>query len=119
MKLLLDENLSPKLVKVLSDIFPGTQHVEGCGMSASGDSEIWEFAKANGYAILSKDRDFVERASLLGWPPKVIWLHVGNCTTAEIERVIRNSAQPIRDFLDHAQDTCLEITRRSALRPQE
>ncbi len=119
MKLLLDENLSPKLVKVLSDIFPDAQHVEGCGMRASGDSEIWEFAKANEYAILSKDWDFVERASLLGWPPKVIWLHVGNCTTAEIERVIRNSIKPIRDFLDHAQDTCLEITRRSTLRPPE
>ncbi len=114
MNLLLDENLSPRLVKTLSDVFPGIQHLQDCDMSASSDSAIWEYAKASGLAIVSKDYDFVERASLLGHPPKVIWLHLGNCTTSEIERVVRSFGDSIRDFLDHPQHNCLEIRRQSA-----
>lgn len=115
MNLLLDENLSPRLAKVLSDVFSGIQHVHDCGLSASSDDRIWEFAKANDLAIVSKDRDFVERASLLGRPPKVIWLHLGNCTTDEIEAVVGSFADAIRDFLSDSQRNCLVIRRRSAI----
>ena len=44
-----------------------------------------QYAKDNGYAIVSKDSDFQERSVLRGPPPKIIWLRATNCTSAEIE----------------------------------
>jgi len=89
MKLLLDENFSPRLARSLADLFTGSEHVESCGSGGAGDDEIWNFAKENGFAIVSKDSDFYDRSSLYGSPPKVIWLRVGNCATVEIETLVR------------------------------
>ena len=74
MKLLLDENLSPKIARRLQDLFPGSTHVHECGLGASDDEIIWKYAKENGYVIVSKDSDFQNRALLRGAPPKVVWL---------------------------------------------
>ena len=58
MKLLFDQNLSPQLAPDLDDVFPGSAHVEPLGLGTAKDGEVWEFAKANGFAIVSKDEDF-------------------------------------------------------------
>jgi len=114
MKLLLDENLAPRLAKTLSDLFPGSTHVDDCGLGTADDDKIWDFAAAGAFAILSKDSDFQERSALQGSPPKVIWLHIGNCATAEIEAVIRRFSTEITTFIAHPEDACLVITRQSA-----
>lgn len=88
MKLLLDENLSPRLVARLTDLFPGSSHVHECGLGASPDTVIWDFAASNGFTIISKDLDFHDRSVLRAGPPKVIWLRTGNCSTDRVEEPI-------------------------------
>jgi predicted nuclease of predicted toxin-antitoxin system len=73
LKLLFNENLSPKLPEMLKKMFPGSFEVKSCGLNQASDSEAWEYAKAQGFVIVSRDSDFQGRAMLLGSPPKVIW----------------------------------------------
>jgi predicted nuclease of predicted toxin-antitoxin system len=113
MRLLLDENLSPRLVRALADLFPGSVHVHDCGLGESADSHVWDFAREESLTILSKDSDFCELSALRGSPPKVIWLHIGNCSTGEIEAVLRRFAVAIAEFINHPEDRCLVLTRRS------
>ncbi len=111
MKLLLDENLSPRLVALLSDVYPGSQHVEDVGLDETDDAQVWAYAKAHGFAIVSRDSDFADMSALKGWPPKVIWIRLGNCRTAVIEMVLRNSVQAVHRFGD-GQAGCLVLGRR-------
>ena len=97
-KLLLDEHLAPRLARELSDLFPGTEHVEvRCGLGAA-DILIWDFAGANGFVIFSKDSDFMSLSLTKGAPPKVIWLRIGNASTDEIRNAIRSKFQEISNF---------------------
>lgn len=107
MKLLFDENLSPRLVLATSDIFPGSQHIEDCGLLAATDNEVWHYALTNGFSIVTKDSDFAEMSRLLSSPPKVIWLRIGNCTTSRAEFVLVNLGSRIQDFLIRGKDDCL------------
>lgn len=100
MKLLLDENLSPRLVRIVEDLFPGTQHVRDVGLKSAGDQVVWEFAGAHEFAIISKDGDFRQRSLLYGMPPKVIGLLVGNCSTGFVAQIIRDNAPLIHRFGD-------------------
>lgn len=109
MKLLLDENLSPRLVAMLADICPESAHIRDVGLKAAPDGAVWEFAKAGGFAIISKDADFRQRSILLGPPPKVIGLLVGNCPTAAVEAIIRASGPLMRRFQDDRAAAFLEL----------
>ena len=71
---LLDENLPPRLADVLQSEFSGSIHVHSCGLGSADDETIWEYARREGFTIVSKDSDFQERSVLRGSPPKVIWL---------------------------------------------
>ncbi|HWG42735.1 MAG TPA: DUF5615 family PIN-like protein [Gemmataceae bacterium] len=84
MKLLFDQNLSSRLVGQLTAEFPGSVHVRDLGLAAASDPDIWAYAAANGFVIVSKDTDFQQRALLYGHPPKVIWVRLGNCSTAAV-----------------------------------
>ena len=68
MKLLFDENLSPRLVHQLSD-FPGSAHVDVLGLHGKPDAEIWAYAREHGFVIVSKDDDFRQLSFLHGAPP--------------------------------------------------
>ena len=70
MKLLLDENLSPRLIACIDDLYPGSSHVKACGLGSASDDEVWRYAIDNGFAIVSEDSDFSERSVLRGAPPK-------------------------------------------------
>ena len=98
MKLLFDQNLSPRLPRLLTDLYPDSAHVRDLGMKDSTDSEIWEYAKTNGFAIVSKDSDFQARSLLYGHPPKFIWLRVGNCPVDTIEDLLRKHSATIHTF---------------------
>jgi predicted nuclease of predicted toxin-antitoxin system len=97
-KLLFDENLSPKLVQRMVSLFPDSAHVHECDLGASDDGIIWQFPAARGFAIVSKDLDFYDRSILNGSPPKVIWLRTGNCSTAQVENLLRTFALEIAGF---------------------
>ena len=84
MKLLFDQNLSPRLPTTLADIFPKSIHVREVGLREADDELIWGYAKLHGFAIVSKDSDFQQRSLLYGSPPKFIWLRVGNCPVKAI-----------------------------------
>ena len=89
MRFLFDQNLSPGLVGLLADLFPGSIHVREAGLQATDDEAVWAYAVEQGLAIISKDSDFHQRSFLFGQPPKVVWIRRGNCSTREIEIIIR------------------------------
>ncbi len=98
MKLLFDQNLSPRLANRLADLFPDSIHVQSVGLDCAGDNQIWEHARLNGFAIVSKDEDYNNLSVVRGSPPKVIWLQLGNCTTAQVEAVFRARFADIQAF---------------------
>jgi predicted nuclease of predicted toxin-antitoxin system len=100
MKLLFDENLSPKLVAALADKFPDSCHVDRVGLGGADDNQVWEYAHQHDFALVSKDSDFHEKSLLHGYPPKVIWIKRGNCTNKQIEIILRNRAEQIETLLN-------------------
>jgi predicted nuclease of predicted toxin-antitoxin system len=98
MRLLFDQNLSPRLPELLADIYADSVHIRDVGLRDATDSDIWEYARSNGFTLVSKDSDFQQRSLLRGSPPKFIWLRVGNCTVKVIERVLRKHSTAIHTF---------------------
>jgi predicted nuclease of predicted toxin-antitoxin system len=115
-KLLLDQNLAPRLVTLLADLFPGSTHVRDVGLAAATDADVWSYAKAGGYAIVSKDGDFRQLSFRFGAPPKVVWLRIGNASTTEIHALMRAHAA---DFaaLDADTEAALLIVSPSSGAP--
>ena len=100
MKLLFDENLSPKLTSRLSDLFPNSLHVRDVGMKATVDPIVWDYAKDNNLMIVSKDSDMHDLSLVFGNPPKVIWLRLGNCSTLQVENLLRREFNTIKLFYE-------------------
>ncbi|MEG4109088.1 DUF5615 family PIN-like protein [Microcoleus sp. S13_C5] len=100
MKLLFDENLSPKLPNSLSDLFPNSLHVRDVGMKATIDPVVWDYAKDNNLMIVSKDADMHDQSLVFGNPPKVIWLRLGNCSTLQAENLLRRYFSAIELFYE-------------------
>ena len=98
MKLLFDENLSHKLPRLVAAAFPDSQHIRELGLKGRTDEEIWNYAKANNFTVISKDKDFYQRALLYGVPPKFIWLRLGNCTRDDLLALIRERERDISAF---------------------
>jgi predicted nuclease of predicted toxin-antitoxin system len=109
MKLLLDQNLSRKLVIQIENIFPDSNHVTSVLSETVDDRTIWEFAKQNNFMIVTKDDDFEQRSILFGHPPKVIWIRLGNCRTADLERLLRDSQKVIEAFGEDDQKSILPL----------
>jgi len=97
-KLLFDENLSPRLVARLADLFPGSAHVHDLHLGSAKDEKVWERALADGYTIVSKDSDYYDLGQFRGHPPKVIWLQMGNRSTGSIHDCLRQHQATILDF---------------------
>ncbi|MCC6949550.1 MAG: DUF5615 family PIN-like protein [Bradyrhizobiaceae bacterium] len=105
---LFDQNLSFKLYRQLADLFPDSSQVRLAGLDKADDHAVWEYARTHDFVLVSLDADFAEMATLLGTPPKVIWLRCGNQSTADIESILRNHAEAIAAFENDAV-ACLEI----------
>lgn len=98
MKLLLDENLSDRIIHSIVDLYPDSQHVKTLGLINTDDVMIWEYAKTNEFVIVSKDSDFHQRSLLYGHPPKFIYLRIGNCPTSKIIQILRDNFNTINQF---------------------
>lgn len=109
MKLLFDENLSPRLAEEVSVKFSESVHVRDVGLSAATDAGVWNYAADNGFAIVSKDGDFSQVSILRGAPPKVIWIRRGNCTTAEIATLLQSNVTEILQFETDSEAALLEL----------
>jgi predicted nuclease of predicted toxin-antitoxin system len=107
MKLLFDENLSFRLVTALADTYPHSAHVRDLGLLGAPDEVIWRHAAEHGFLLTSKDADFYQRSVIYGSPPKVLWLRIGNASTAAIAKLIRERYLLIRRFYDDAEATFL------------
>ena len=112
MKLLFDENLSPRLAGALANAYPGSAHVHQCGLGSADDTAIWQYAKDNGFTIDSKDSRFQERSIFRGYPPKIIWLRASNCTSAEIEDLLRTAQPIVTRFIQKDEESCLVLGLR-------
>ncbi len=99
MKLLFDENLSPLLPVALADCYRESQHVRDVGLRASPDADVWLYAARNDLVIVTKDSDFRQRSFLRGYPPKVIWIGLGNCSTKMVEDLLRRRITEVNEFV--------------------
>jgi predicted nuclease of predicted toxin-antitoxin system len=99
MKLLFDESLSPKLVQLLCDLFPGSESALRNGLAGAGDRKILDYAAIHDFILVSTDGDF-ER--LLGQVPgaKVVILRSCDYPTEVAAEVIRRNAIRIAELVN-------------------
>lgn len=109
MKLLLDQNLSRRLLPALEPHFPGSSQTALLGLDTATDLEVWLIAKERAYAIVTKDADFIEMALLKGWPPKIVRLDLGNVSNDRILACLLKHRVAIAEFLAAGHDGVLEI----------
>lgn len=84
MKLLIDENISHRILPAIEDHFPGSTHVKSIGEAPVSDQFIWKHALKYNYVIVTYYQDFYEWQQLRGFPPYVVWLRFGNAPTKYI-----------------------------------
>jgi predicted nuclease of predicted toxin-antitoxin system len=108
-RLLLDENLSERVLRSLDKIFPGSTHVRNLGGEGASDRQVWDLAKTGGFILTTRDEDFVGMSVLRGAPPKVVWLNVGNARNDAIVSLLRANADEIAKFSVHEEHTFLAI----------
>lgn len=110
MRLLIDQNLSYRLVRLLAPLFPGTEHVSRLGLLSQRDSLIWDYARQHGFTILSQDEDFLDLSILRGAPPKVVLLCTGNLPSQQVAKLV--TSQQLRIYNSLAPDSeinCLQL----------
>lgn len=116
MKLLFDENLSSKLPNRIADIFPNSAHIYAIGMTSMQDVAIWNYAKDNDFIIVSKDADMHDLSLMRGNPPKVIWIRVGNCSTRQVETLLRREFAAIELFSQDQHASLLALSSQEEWR---
>ena len=109
MKLLLDQNLSHRMVKLLTEFYPESSQVSLLRMGEADDKAIWDYAKKHQYAIVTLDADFHEYSLLWQGPPLIVWLKCGNQPKKVIlEKLLKN-----REVIEHSSVDddvwCVEI----------
>ncbi|RZJ71905.1 DUF5615 family PIN-like protein [Flavobacterium sp.] len=111
MKLLFDQNISFRIVRLLKDHFSDCKHVSDVKLQNSKDFEIWQFAEKENFTIVTFDPDFYDLSMVRGFPPKIIWLRMGNILTAELADLMIKNKLAIEDFLalSESEIACLEI----------
>ena len=114
MKLLFDQNISFRVVKLLYELFPEAKHVNEYSLQSVSDRQIWNYAKENQFHIVSFDADFNDLITLFGHPPKVIWLRIGNTSSQNIARTLSVHFEAIKSFLtdeNYKDIGCLVLER--------
>lgn len=109
MRLLFDQNLSFKLPARVADLFLSSAQVRSVGLDEAEDGEIWDYARAHDYVLVTQDGDFSNLSTLRGYPPKVVWLRCGNQPTSVIEALLRQHGARIQQFLGDPAVGVLEI----------
>lgn len=109
MKLLLDQNLSRRIIRQIEEAFPESRHISLVLTETTSDRDIWFYAQENNFVIVTKDDDFEQRSILLGHPPKVIWIRLGNCKTEQIVSLLINSNKTIVAFGNDDEKSILPL----------
>jgi len=111
MKFLFDQNISFRVLKQLPAPFSHATHVKFEKLMNAPDREIWEYARQHDYTIITQDADFNDLNLLYGFPPKIIWIRMGNLKTTDIIKVLMDYQQEIDEFLRNSAYGCFEIIR--------
>jgi predicted nuclease of predicted toxin-antitoxin system len=110
-KLLFDQNISFRILPKISAYFAEAKQIRFLGLENSTDNEIWEYAKTHDLTIVTFDADFIDLTNLKGFPPKIVWLRIGNTTTENIAKVIIENHVKLEEFIENTEIAFLEITR--------
>ncbi|MCD4794844.1 MAG: DUF5615 family PIN-like protein [Bacteroidales bacterium] len=119
MKFLFDQNISFRIIKLIIDYFPESTHILNVNLINSSDKEIWDYAKMHNYIIVTQDSDFNDLAVTKGFPPKIIWLKIGNLPTQSFADLLIELKKEIIEFLNSTEYGIFEIHKRNlkVLRP--
>ncbi|MFC3416563.1 DUF5615 family PIN-like protein [Algoriphagus hitonicola] len=109
MSLLFDQNISPKILKILPLQFSGSSQVRFEGLENSSDLEIFHYAKKKHFTIVSFDSDFIDLNGIYGTPPKIIYLNTGNLITKNISDLLIKNSLRISHYIDSDSDEILEL----------
>jgi predicted nuclease of predicted toxin-antitoxin system len=109
MKLLLDENLSRRLVPFLQQTYPDSSQVVLLDLQAATDLEIWDFAKSQGYVVVTRDADFLDLSLLKGQPPKIVRLRTPNQGRAATLNLLLSKQLLIEQVLMKDNEAYVEI----------
>jgi len=109
LKLLLDQNLSRRILPSLFSYFPGSTHVALEKLETATDEKIWLFAKENNFVIVTKDSDFEELSIIKGTPPQIIWIKIGNADNKTVIDILTNNKDEIQKLLTHSEISCIEL----------
>ena len=109
MKLLLDENLSRRIVPFIQNSFPGSTQLALIGLECANDRIIRQYAIDNGYIITTQDADFYEMSLIHGQPPKIVWLNMGNQSKTATIKTLLDNQQAIEQALIIDNKACIEI----------
>ena len=109
MKLLLDENISFRVLKSIVTIFPGSAHIGNASLNIKEDFKIFEYAKSNEFTIVTFDEDFYDLQLLRGHPPKIVWMRFGNSSNLKVISKLIENQSAIDNFLKDPETGILEI----------
>lgn len=112
MKLLFDQNISFRIISKIKHLYPDAIQVRAAGLENLTDIEIWEYAKKNGFTIVTFDADFYEINLLKGQPPKILWIRTGNTSTDNLVKLFMENCEFISEFVlneNYKDIGCAEI----------
>jgi predicted nuclease of predicted toxin-antitoxin system len=112
MKLLLDQNISYRVIKQLRPYFEEIHYVAEFGLTDALDFKIWEFAKLNGFTVVTFDEDFYNIQLIKGFPPKIIWFKTGNISKQQFIDFLIAQRDMIHSFItseNYQREGCLEL----------
>lgn len=109
MKLLLDENLSRRVIPFIQDSYPGSTQIALIGLEQAADKVIRQYAIDNAFILVTKDADFYEMNTIFGQPPKLIWLKIGNQSKSTTIKVLQENCVEIKRVLLDNDKACIEL----------
>ncbi len=111
MKLLLDANISWRLVTILKEYFGEYFHVDNIPELEvpAKDYIIWQYAKENNCIIITRDDDFSNLINVNGFPPKIVLLKTRNNSKKYTEDLLIRSKQEIYELQMSEEYGLLEI----------
>jgi len=109
MKLLLDENLSRRIIPFLQENYAGSTQVVLVGLERADDKTVWKYAKKHDFTIVTKDSDFYELSLVFGYPPKIIWIKSGNTTKESIIQLLNDNKEKISALSLDKDISCIEL----------
>lgn len=99
MKLLIDQNISHRIIDSISDIYPDSIHLTELSLQKYSDLEVWEYALANKFIILTSDPETCNQNVISKNAPLIICIQSEVVTTNKVEWTLRVNQETIEQFV--------------------